>query len=393
MNFISGRHITFGITGGIAAYKIPFVIREVIKMGGQARVIITPSAQKFISPITLETLTGDRCFQDMFFEHDRTIHIDLARDTDIIVIAPATFNTIGKIASGIADNLLTAVISSTEVPVLIFPSMNDKMWLNPINQRNINILKNYGYIVIPPESGELACGEEGTGRLPHINIITTEINSLLCPKKDFQGKKVVITGGGTTEHIDDVRVITNLSSGKMAKEIAEVIKARGGDVSFIYGKMDIPLPSGIKHIKAITGKDMASAIKKEIKNSDILIMVSAVSDFIPDRVEGKIKRKEKITLTFHSSKDILKELKPYKKDKIYVGFALEKRVLEKEALKKMKEKSLDIVVVNTVNTLGSDRFTGIIITKDGEKRAFKNQKKDIIAWEIANSIIGIHKNI
>ena len=393
MNFITGRHITFAITGGIAAYKIPYAIREVVKMGGQARALITPSAEKFISPLVLETITNDMCYKDMFFESGRTVHIDLARDTDIIVIAPATFNTIGKIASGIADNLLTAVVSSADVPILFFPSMNVRMWLNPINQKNIKILKGNGYAVIPPESGELACGEEGEGRLPETGVIVSEINNVLCPKKDFKGKKVVITAGGTIEPLDDVRIITNLSSGRMAKEVAEVIKARGGEVTFVYGNISVPLPFGVKNVRVKTGKDMEKVLKEEIKSANILIMAAAVSDYVPEKVKGKMKRKDKKVLTFHPTKDILKELGKYKGGKIYVGFALEDKNFELEAVKKMRNKSLDIVVENTISTLNSNTGTGIIITKNGEKHKFKHQKKDIIAWEIAESIITLHKNI
>jgi len=393
MNFISGKHITFGITGGIAAYKIPYLIREVIKRGGHTRAIITPSAERFISPLVLETLTRDRCFSDMWAENGGTIHIDLSKDTDLIVIAPATYNTIGKIASGVADNLLTAAIASTDVPVLLFPSMNTRMWFNPINQRNIKLLKENGYNVIPPESGELACGEEGIGRLPELETIISEINNALCPKKDFKGKRVVITGGGTIEPIDDVRVITNISSGRMAKEIAEVIKARGGEITFIYGNISVPLPSGVKHIRVETVKDMENMLKKEIKSADVLVIAAAVSDFIPEKVKGKIKREDKITLTFRKTIDILKELGKYKKGKIYVGFALEDKDLERNALKKMEDKSLDIIVADTLNTIKSEKGTGMIIRKDGKRYEFNNQTKDIIAWEIAESIIALHKNI
>lgn len=393
MNFIAGKHITFGITGGIAAYKIPYLIREVIKRGGQARSVITPSAEKFISPLVLETLTGDRCFSDMFLENSRTIHIDLGKDTDLFVIAPATYNTIGKITAGIADNLLTAVVASADVPILLFPSMNTRMWLNPINQRNVKVLKKNGYNVIPPESGELACGEEGIGRLPDIEMIISEINKALCPKKDFTGKKIIVTGGGTFEPVDDVRVITNLSSGRMAKEIAEILDARGGEVVFVYGNMNVPLPSGVRGIKAETGKDMERILKKEIKTADILVMAAAVSDFIPEKAKGKVRRKDKTTLVFRKTTDILKSLGEYKHRKIYVGFALEDKDLEKNALKKMEEKSLDIIVANTTNTLNSETGTGFIFRKDGKKYEFKNQRKDIIAWEIAESIIALFKNI
>ena len=392
MNFIEGKHITIGITGGIAAYKIPLIIREIIKRGGRVRTIITPSAKKFITPYVLETLTGEKCYEDLFSDTIKTVHIELGKNTDLIVIAPATYNTIGKFASGIADNLLTSVVASANVPIILFPAMNTRMWKNPINQRNINILKDNGYIVIPPSKGELACGEEGEGRLPDIEEIIFEINKALSPKEDFIGKRVLITAGSTAEYIDDVRVITNLSSGRMGKEIAEAIRSRGGDVIFIYGNMSVPLPIGVKSVNVITGKEMQDAIKKYINEVDIIIMAAAIADFKPNYKKGKIKREESIKLELKTTNDIIGSFSKNKKGRIFVGFALESQNLKKNAEKKMKEKGLDIIVGNDIATINHTTSTGIIISKTGQIKKFKEKKKDEVAWMLADQISELFRN-
>ncbi len=279
---LKGKKIVLGITGGIAAYKSAELTRALIKEGAQVKVIMTKSATEFITPLTLQTLSSGMVYTEMFALTDKydMAHIALAQFADAFVIAPATGNIIGKIASGIADDLLSTTIMAAAKPTLICPAMNDKMLANPIVQENISKLKNYGYVVMDSGVGELACKTEGTGRLPDVPEIVEEIESLLTPQ-DFAGERVLITAGPTQEPLDPVRFITNLSSGKMGYALARVAGRRGAQVTLISGRTSLPFPKAEKIIKVRTARDMHKAVLENYKNATIIIKAAAVADYRP----------------------------------------------------------------------------------------------------------------
>ena len=380
---LKNRNILIGVTGGIAAYKIPELIRLLQKEGANVSVVITENGRKFVSPYTLNVLTSGRCFSDPF--GDGIPHIDLSRWADIIVIAPATYNTVGKIASGIADNLLTALIAASDRRTLIFPAMNTNMYENPVHQKNLDYLRSLGYEVITPGEGPLACGEEGPGRMPDPETIVMFIDRALGDGS-YRGESVIVTAGGTEESIDPVRVITNRSSGRMGLEIAGAFFSRGADVTFIHGRIKFPVPDVFNPIYAPTSKEMEKAINQNLKDASILVMAAAISDFVPEYSKEKIKRGDKaIELKLKPGKDILSSITKKWHRGIVVGFTLEEdSVLLERAIEKMKKKGCDVMVANSINALDSENSRGYIITEKGEEW-FENSKEEL-AWIITEKV-------
>jgi len=387
---LKGKTIILGICGGIAAYKAAELTRLLKKDGADVWVVMTRNAKEFILPLTFQTLSGNPVYSEMFStppappykwgERGAMPHIDLTKKCDILLIVPATANIIGKFANGIADDLLSTLYLSVKAPVLIAPAMNSNMYASPAVQENIKRLKGFGANFVEPESGELACGDMGEGRLAGPDKILKKVRQLLSVKKDLKGKTVLITAGPTCEPIDPVRFISNPSSGKMGYAIARAAKMRGGDVVLISGPTGIPVPSGIRFISVSSAADMRREVLKEFKNSDISIMAAAVSDFSPLRYsDKKIKKGEKKTITLELKKnpDILSEITSSIVNRqssivnpIVVGFALETEDMIKNAKKKLKEKNLDLIVANHVNGFGSDFNKAIIIDR-------KNNVEDI----------------
>lgn len=365
------KHILIGITGGIAAYKVCDLIRLLKKQGYDIDVIMTKNATEFITPLTIQTLTGKPVYTELFSLLNETdiSHISLADRADIISVVPATANFIGKISAGIADDLLTTTILASKSPVLIVPSMNTNMWENPIVKNNIKHLQKF-YHIMQPVEGLLACGVYGAGRLPDVEDIYNEINSVLA-EKTLSGKKVVITAGPTVEELDPVRYISNYSSGKMGYSIAKVAKELGASVTLITGPVSQKPPYGVKVISVKSADDMFNACKKEI-NADIFIMAAAVCDYKPlFRSNQKIKKdKEELTLKLSKNPDILTYVSQNrKKGAVVVGFAAETENLLKNAHKKLIEKKADVIVANKVNEagsgFGSDTNKITLITKQG----------------------------
>ena len=381
------KHILLGITGGIAAYKICDLIRLLKKQGHDIDVIMTKNAMEFITPLTIQTLTGKPVYTELFsLINDTDIsHISLADRADIIVVAPATANFIGKISSGIADDLLTTTIFASKSTVLIVPSMNTNMWDNPIVKNNIKHLQKF-YHIMQPAEGLLACGVYGAGRLPDVEDIYNEINCVLT-EKTLNGKKIVITAGPTVEELDPVRYISNYSSGKMGYSIAKVAKELGATVTLVTGPVSQSPPFGVKVISVKSAEDMLNACKKEM-NADIFIMAAAVCDYKPIvRSNQKIKKdKEELTLKLSKNPDILTYVSQNrKKGAIVVGFAAETENVLKNAHKKLVEKKVDLIVANKVNEEGSGFGTDTnkitLITKKGVT-PFPLMKKE----EVANAI-------
>ena len=346
---LNGKKIILGITGGIAAYKAIELARLFIKSGASVWPVMTKASANFITPLTLQTITGNPVALDMFdlTEESRISHIELAEKADIVVVAPATANIIGKAASGIADDLLTTVIMATRAPLLFAPAMNSNMYENKIVQTNIERLKKIGCSFIGPEEGELACGYEGRGRLAPVEDIVDAAEECLAPK-DLKGEKVLVTAGPTREAIDPVRFISNPSSGRMGYAIARAAKRRGAEVVLVSGPSHLKPPRGVTFIKTTTAEEIAEATMRHYPQSTVVIMAAAVSDYRP-RISHrkKVKKEEaRINIELERTQDILKELGSRKRGQFLVGFALETENMLANAKKKLKEKRLDMIVAN-----------------------------------------------
>lgn len=389
---LEGKKILLGITGGIAAYKTCDLIRQLIKAGAEVKAILTPNAQNFITETTIRTLTKNPVYLNQFEEFEwKPGHISLADESDLFVITPASANTIGKIANGLCDNLLTSLITAFDKPVIIAPAMNCKMWNNSFVQENILKLENSGIHIVPPGQGELACGYEGTGRLADIQVIFNKIYEIAQNKSFLAGKKILVTAGGTKEPVDPVRYIGNKSSGKMGVAIADAAYNFGADVCLVSTfKSSKPY----KVIETHTAEEMLETLEHEFPLSDVLIMAAAVSDYRVKQVaKNKIKKDEKqITLELVKNPDILCKLSQNKKpNQIITGFCAETDNLEKNALCKLEQKNLDFIVANDVSKkdigFESDYNSVIIIDRKSKKtEVFEKRRKQEIAKSILKSI-------
>jgi phosphopantothenoylcysteine decarboxylase/phosphopantothenate--cysteine ligase len=370
---LTDKKIIVGISGGIAAYKACEIVRRLKKLSAQVIVVMTENAQKFITPLTLETLSENEVVTEMFPERKvvGVRHVSLAQWADLILIAPATANIVGKIRAGIADDILTTVVISAKSPVMFAPAMNVNMWENPIFLENVEYLKGKGYKFIEPETGALACGT-GKGRLPEPETIVGEVIRLLTGKRDLEGRSILVTAGRTQEPLDPVRYLSNRSSGKMGYALAEVARRRGAKVTLISGPTALPVPAGVDLVQTETAKEMHSAVRSRFGKANALIMAAAVSDFIPSIVSPrKTKRtEEEVLLKLKPSVDILKEMGERKKRQVLVGFSLETEDEIKNSKRNLTEKNLDLVVVNNPNVPGAgfevDTNQVIIIDKKGK---------------------------
>jgi phosphopantothenoylcysteine decarboxylase/phosphopantothenate--cysteine ligase len=352
---ISGKRIVLGVTGCIAAYKSACLVRDLIKRGAEVKVVMTPAATEFITPLSLSTLSNNNVIVNTFPDSPNsdtsinTWHIDLAQWADLIVIAPATVNTVAKIACGFADNALTTLVSAARSLVLIAPAADVDMYQNPITQENILKLESLGYFIIPAEEGELASGLSGFGRLADLNKILDTVELLLSNHKiDLPGKRILVTAGPTYEDIDPVRFIGNRSSGKMGYAVAKASYLRGAEVTLISGPSSENVYPEIKKINVRSADEMKKLVEKELRNNDILIMASAVADYKPAKTESKkLKKEQKLSeLKLSPTEDILASIK--KDKKIVVGFALETDNELTNAKKKLKEKDLDLMILNSL---------------------------------------------
>ncbi len=346
------RKILLGVCGGIAAYKIPDLVRLLSKKGLEVRVAMTKSAELFVTPTTLHTVSGNRVFTaDWDSEGDPLDHINAARGPELALIAPATANFLGKMAGGIADDFLSTLVLALKCPVYVAPSMNPAMYQNLAVQENIAILKERGIRIIEPETGDTACGEEGQGRLPEPETLAEIVEKELGLNLDLAGKKIIVTAGRTEEPLDAVRFISNRSSGKMGIAIAEAARERGAEVTLIHGAVSRPLPENTKNIEAKSAREMREAVEKEFLKCDILIMAAAVADFRPVRVTAaKIKKEGGVpSITMEKTPDILENLGRIKKGRILVGFAAETQNIIANARQKLLKKNLDMICVNDVS--------------------------------------------
>jgi phosphopantothenoylcysteine decarboxylase/phosphopantothenate--cysteine ligase len=353
---LKGKKIVLGVTGGIAAYKAAELVRELVRSGAEVFVIMTRGAQEFITPLTLQTLSGNKVATELFslVEESEIGHISLADRADILVIVPATANVIGKIAGGIADDLLSTVVMATQAPVLLAPAMNVHMWENSITQENIQKLRARGYHFVDPEAGELACGYEGKGRLAELPAIVEEVQTLLSPK-DYSGENLLVTAGPTEEPVDPVRFLSNRSSGKMGFAVSRAARRRGAQVTLVSGPTALAPPPQVRFIPVRTAAQMREAVLENLQAASILVMAAAVSDFRPLGIrEEKIKKsKANLNLPLEINPDILYEAGQQKGTRLLIGFAAETHDLLRKAQQKLAEKNLDLIVANDVSHPGA----------------------------------------
>lgn len=393
---MKGKHILIGVTGGIAAYKTAYLIRDLVKRGAEVKVIMTEKAKAFITPLTLATLSKKPILVDFFDPTNGAwnSHVSLGLWADAYVIAPATANTIAKMAHGIADNLLTTTYLSARCPVFVAPAMDLDMYAHPTTQENIEYLKSKGVNIIDAASGFLASGLEGKGRMAEPEDIANQVSNFFASKQELKGKKVLITAGPTHEKIDPVRFIGNHSSGKMGYALAEECAARGADVYLVSGPVQIKAKHpNIKTISVVSAGEMFEAASAEFDSSDITILCAAVADFRPEtQADEKIKReKDDLVIRLKPTQDIAANLGSRKKEnQILVGFALETNNEAENAQGKLKRKNLDFIVLNSLKDenacFGYDTNKITIIEKNGNTQAFSLKSKTEVAKDIIDKV-------
>ncbi len=384
------KNIVLCVTGGIAAYKACVLASSLVKEGANVKVAMTENATRFVAPLTFETLTKNEVVTDTF---DRTTpfnvkHVSLAKFADLVIVAPATANIIGKYANGIADDFVSTFLLAAAVPVFIAPAMNTAMYDNSAVQKNISVLKERGVIFIEPGTGMLACGDVGKGRMSEPEDIIAFIASNTGASDDLAGKKIIVTAGPTRERIDDVRFISNRSTGKMGYEIARAARDRGASVCLVSGPVSLTPPEGVELVSVESAADMFREVMDRFDTSDIVIKAAAVADYTPDtKVDGKIKKSGNMQLELVRTADILKSLGERKKHQILVGFAAEMQDLENNAEAKLKNKNADIICANDVSRndigFGSDDNSIVMFLK-GNKRIYIDKQSK---YEIANRIL------
>jgi len=391
---LQGKNIVLGVSGGIAAYKAVELLRLLTKAGADVHVIMTKSAREFVTPLTFQTLSGHPVHTDLFslYQEQEIDHISLADRADLFILAPTTANLVGKIAQGLADDLLTTSVMATKAPVLIVPAMNSNMYENPIYQRNEKYLADCGYHILEPISGALACGWEGKGKLPDPAVIFAAAESVLTPK-DLLGCSILVTAGPTWEELDPVRYITNYSSGKMGFAIAAVAQQRGAQVILIAGPTNLTVPVGVRCVPVISAAEMHAAVFDHLEGIDVVIKAAAVADYRPiDRSVQKIKKAaDESTLKLEKNPDILAELGQQKDGRILVGFAAETERLLAHAAEKLKKKNLDLIVANdiTQNGAGFDVDTNIVrlLHADGRVEELELMRKGQVAQHLLDRVM------
>lgn len=392
---LRGKCVVLGVTGSIAAYKIANLASALVKLHADVNVIMTKNATNFINPITFETLTGNKCLVDTF---DRNFqfnveHVALAKRADIFLVAPASANVIGKIAGGIADDMLTTTIMACKAPKLISPAMNTNMFENPIVQDNLEKLRSYGYEVIQPASGYLACGDTGAGKMPEPDTLLAYILRTIACEKDMVGKKVLVTAGPTQEPVDPVRFITNHSTGKMGYAIAENCMRRGAEVTLVSGPVQIAPPLCVRLIPVVTAADMAVAVKECYQEQDIIIKTAAVADYRPAHpADEKVKKKDaESVLELERTEDILAYLGAHRRDGQFIcGFSMETENMLENSRAKLAKKNVDMIVANNLKVagagFGTDTNVVTIITKD-DCRQLELMSKAEVAASIVDEIL------
>ncbi|WP_100404528.1 bifunctional phosphopantothenoylcysteine decarboxylase/phosphopantothenate--cysteine ligase CoaBC [Bacillus solitudinis] len=389
------KNLLLCVSGGIAAFKAAALTSKLVQEGANVRVIMTESAKEFITPLTFQALSRQPVYDCTFVEPnpEKIAHIDLADWADVVVVVPATANIMAKLASGIADDMLTTTLLATKAPIFIAPAMNVNMYNHPAVQKNMKILQEYGYVFIDSEDGFLACGWTGKGRLAEPEQIIHALNELFIPIDNvFEGKHIVITAGPTQENIDPVRFFTNYSSGKMGYALANAAKKKGAKVTLISGPVQLPPPVGVNVISILTAQEMYEAVLKIYDEADVVIKSAAVADYRPKEIFDQKRKKQPGVWKIEMERtiDILKTLGEKKNKQILVGFAAESEHLERYALEKLEKKNLDLIVANNISVEGAgfkgDTNIVTIFTKDKQKYEYPQLSKEEVAIKILEEI-------
>ena len=392
---LKGKTVVLAVSGSIAAYKIASLASALKKLHANVQVLMTKNAVNFINPITFESLTGNKCLVDTF---DRNFqysveHVALAKQADVVLVAPASANVIGKIAHGIADDMLTTTVMACKCKKIIAPAMNTNMFDNPILQDNLKILEHYGYEVISPAVGYLACGDTGAGKMPEPELLLQYILREIAYEKDMQGKRVLVTAGPTQESIDPVRFITNHSTGKMGYAIAKMCMLRGAEVTLVSGPTSIAKPEFVHMVDVVTAKEMYEEVTKRVKDQDIIIKAAAVADYRPKSVSSeKMKKKDDdLAIPMERTDDILKFLGEHKKEHQFLcGFSMETENMLENSRKKLEKKHLDMIVANNLKVEGAG-FAGdtnvVTIITGQEEVSLGKMTKEETALRILDEIL------
>ncbi|MCZ0703376.1 phosphopantothenoylcysteine decarboxylase/phosphopantothenate--cysteine ligase [Natronobacillus azotifigens] len=391
---LAGKRIVLGVTGGIAAYKAIALTSKLVQKGAEVKVIMTESAKKFVTPLSFQAISRNAVYEDTFDEKDdkRIAHIDLADWADFFILAPATANIIGKIANGIADDMLSTTLMATQADVYLAPAMNVHMYQHPAVQKNLNTLASWGFLFIEPGEGYLACGYVGKGRLEEPETIISTLESSLSKKQMLKGKRILISAGPTQEKIDPVRYFTNHSSGKMGYAIAEVAAQLGAQVTLVSGPVSLETPPNVNRIDVTTAAEMYQVINSHFEDSEIIIKAAAVADYRPKQtVDQKMKKKDgELSITLERTNDILQSLGDHKTNQYLVGFAAETHDVLEFGTEKLKKKNLDAIVINDLTKPGAgfgvDTNEVTLLTRTEKKFTFPVASKKQIAQQILNEV-------
>jgi phosphopantothenoylcysteine decarboxylase/phosphopantothenate--cysteine ligase len=379
------KNIILGVCGSIAAFKSCTLASTLAKSGARVRTILTSSACKFVGPLSFSSLTDDAVYtdEDYWSLKVRSLHIELGRWADVVVVAPATANTLAKVANGMADNLLTSTILGSNRPTVLVPAMNVRMYDNKATQENLKKLSEYGYIIVEPDVGHLADGEVGRGRFPETETILFHIARAITPQR-LVGRKIIVTAGPTREFIDDVRFISNPSSGKMGYALAEAFAIKGADVTLLSGPVELDAPPGVHIEKFESVSDLMSLMERYVPSADAVVMSAAVGDFTAEKTQGKLKRQGELTLKLSATPDVVAYFAQRYPKVVYLGFAAGEEDVVMQAQEKMRSKKVDAVFANRIDTpqtgFGTDTNSGWLITKDGVVEAPLQTKVDLAWW-------------
>lgn len=391
---LKGKTVVLGVTGSVAAYKMANVASMLVKRGCEVHVIMTENATNFINPIAFESLTNTKCLVETFDRNFQfhVAHVSLTDKADVMLIAPASANIIGKIAGGIADDMLSTTVMACKKPVIIAPAMNTKMYENPILQDNLKKLRCFGYEIIEPASGHLACGTSGAGKMPSEEVLVAHIERQIAKEKDLKGKKVLVTAGPTVEAIDPVRFISNHSSGKMGYSIAKAAMLRGADVTLVMGKTSLEPPMFVDAVHVTSAADMYEAVMKRKDEQDIIIKAAAVSDYTPAQVsDEKIKKKDgDMSISLKRTKDILAALGSERKEGQFLcGFSMETQNMMENSRAKLQKKNIDMIVANNLKEDGAGFKTDtnvVTFITENEELKLPKMTKDEVADELLSFI-------